>query len=364
MKKIASLLFAVLLLCTLSVTAWADEEPNCLAISNLGVYITSEGQQLSLEFEGLELAFAPVENEDGQVFAVNILGDGNLLMNAAFKLDGNKVYFAVDGLSNTYSVEANTGAAVVSPSGESALSEEQIQAMVAQLMEEIEFSKKGNTTTFRIPYTTVTSMLEQILPAVEQSGNMDSESFEEFKNAVAEMKETNSGFELSGSLEQSDTDMSGVVNFLKVDNGVAADAPLAYADFSASADSAITGRGGIYVQEDGSYSQLASLTFSVGDTVDAEVEIESVIIHGSFDLSNNYLLLEVKMGEEIYALGASFQLVNRELTACPIGDLSAAIEVETMTEEQMTTMQTELTNAAANLIGFVMPALINSGIMG
>ena len=78
MKKIASLLLAVLLLCTLSVAAWADEEPNCFTISNLGVYITSGGQDLTLEFEGLELAFAPVQNEDGQVIAFNVLGNGEL----------------------------------------------------------------------------------------------------------------------------------------------------------------------------------------------------------------------------------------------------------------------------------------------
>lgn len=366
MKKFASLLLAVLLLCTLSVAAWADEDPNCLTISNIGVYATAEGQELSLEFEGLELAFAPVEDADGQVFAVNILGNGSLLMSASCKLDGNKVYFAVDGLSNIYSVEANTGAAVmpVNPTDESALSQEQIEAMVAQLIEELEFSKTGNTTNFRIPYTAITNLLEQLMPAIEQSPTMDSETFEQFKSAIAEMKETNSGFEISGSLEQSDTDMSGVVNILIVDNGAAAEEPLAYADFTASAGDAINGRGGIYVQEDGSYNQLALLSFSVGDTVDVEMEIEGVIIHGNFDLANSYLLLEARMGNERYALGAAFQLDSRELTVCPIGDVSSAIEVETMTEEQANTLQSELTVAAANLIGFVMPALITSGIMG
>ena len=365
MKKIISLLLAVLLLCALSVAAWADEAPNCFTVSDIGVYITSGGQDLKLEFAGLELAFAPVENEDGQVFAVNILGNGELLLNAAFTFDGEKVYFALDGLSNTYCVSADTGAAVmpVSPLGESAISEEQIQAMVAELMEELEFSKKGNTTTFRIPYTAITSLLERIMPAIEQAPNMDSESFDEFKKTVAEMKETNSGFELSGSLTENDNDISGVVNLLAVDNGAAAADPLAYADFTASNGDAVTGRGGIYVQENGSYTQLASLTFSISDTVDVEVEIAEVTIHGNFDIAKSYLLLELKMGDQRYALGAAFGLVNRELTACPIGDRSAALALETLSEEQLETLQSELTLAAANLIGFVTPAL-NSGITG
>ena len=365
MKKIISLLLAVLLLCTLSVAAWADEAPNCFTVSDIGVYITSGGQNLNLEFAGLELAFGPVENEDGQVFAVNILGDGKLLMNAAFKLDGDKVCFAVDGLSSTYCASLSTGAAVmpVSPFGEGAISEEQIQAMAAELIEQLEFSKKGDATSFRIPHTAITNLLEQIIPNIEQSPDIDSESLEEFRKTVAEMKETDSGFEVSGSLEQADTTMSGVVNILAVDHGAVAAEPLAYADFTASVSDALTGRGGIYMQENGSYTQLASLTFTASDAIDVEMKIAEVTIHGNFDIAKSYLLLELKRGDERYALGAAFGLVNRELTTCPIGDPSAALALETLSEEQLETLQSELTLAAANLIGFVTPAL-NSGITG
>lgn len=222
MKKTSSLLLVVLLLFTLSGAASADDSPYCLTISNIDVNISSNNQHHTLAFQGLELVFAPIVSEDDHVLALNILGNGSLLLSATCKLVDGKVYFAVDGLSNIYCVSASAGSSAL-------------------------------------------RILDQFLPSI---------------------------------------------------------------------------------------GKVAS------DENEAESSQIDTAIHFSFDPASSHVLIEFSQDRMSCAFGASLQLSNHDLTICPIDNLSNALDIQDLTDEQISSLKSELMFTSGKLIAFVTPALI------
>jgi hypothetical protein len=365
MKKIVSLLLCLLLACALPAAALADGEPAAFSISDISLNATAEGENISMDFEDLELVFSLVE-EEGNLLVLNIFDGDKLLLSGSGKLDGNRVYFTVDGLSHTYYAEMSEEGGASAPAiGSNPLSDEEMQALVEQLMSQLEISQDGTTTTFRLPYTAVNQLLDQLLPVFEQIPTLDSDTFAELEGAIAEMKETDSGVEINGSFDISDTAISGVVNFLPVANGTAADAPAAYVNFEANIGSEIIIKGDMNIQnDDGSYTKAFAFTLTMGDTFDFEMIVEDATIHVSFDPSSSRLLIEFHQDEIEFTFGATVSISERELSAGPIGDLSAALDVQNLSDEQMNELQSELTTVSAKLIGSLYSILASSGVLG
>jgi len=364
MKKIVSLLLCVLFVCALPAAARADNA-SCFSVSGISVDASMEGQTLSLDFKDLAFIFSLVEDEAGQLAVINIFDGDKLLLSGSGTLDGRRLYFTVDGLSHTYyadiPVEDDT-ANSASGSGIS-LSEEELQAIVEQLMEQLEINQDGTTTTFRLPYTAVNQLLEQLLPVFAQIPTLDSDTLDKFESAIAEMKETDSGIELNGSFNFSDTSFSGVVNVLMVDNGVAADAPAAYVNFEATVGSEISVKGDLNVQDEGGYTQPIAFTLTIGETVDFELLSADATLHASFDPASSRLLLEFHQDKNQFTLGATVGMSDRELTVCPLGDLAEALDVQSLDEEQMNALQAEFSSAAADLVGTVVSVLMSAGLV-
>ena len=362
MKKIVSLLLCLLLACALPAAALADGEPATFSISDISLNATAEGENISMDFEDLELVFSLVE-EDGSMVVLNIFDGDKLLLSGSGKLDGNRVYFTIDGLSHTYYAEMSEEGGASAPAiGSNPLSDEEMQALVEQLMSQLEISQDGTTTTFRLPYTAVNQLLEQLLPVFEQIPTLDSDTFAELEGAIAEMKETDSGVEINGSFDISDTAISGVVNFLPVANGTAADAPAAYVNFEANIGSEMLIKGDVNVQEDSGYSQALAFTLTMGDTFDFEMLADDATVHVSFDPASSRLLLEFHQDEIQFSFGATVGVSERELTVCPLGDLSAALDIQSLSEDEMTALQNEFMAASAKLIGSLYSVLASSGI--
>lgn len=364
MKKIISLLLCVLLVCALPAAALADEDPNCFSISGISVDAAVDGQNISLNFENLELVLAFIE--DDNTFIVNIFDADRLLLSGTGKLEGNRLYFTVGGLSHTYCAEIDLedSSAVPAISGFS-LSEEQIQAIVEPLMAQLEISQHGTTTSFRLPHTATTQLLEQLLPLFEQIPTLDSDTLGELEGAIAQMKDTDSGIELNGVFTISDSTFSGVANVLVVNDGVAADAPVAYLDFEATVGSELSVKGDLNILVEDAYTQPFAFTLTIGDSVDFEMLAADATLHANFDIASSRLLLEFDQAETHIAFGATFGVSSdRELTVCPLGDLSEALDVQSLDEEQINILQTELSSAVSELLGSVLSVLMSAGLVG
>ena len=363
MKKIVSLLLCVLFVCALPTAALAAEDANCFSISDISLDATVEGQNISMNFEDLELAFALAE-DDSNTLVLNIFDADELLLSGSAKLDGTRLYFTVDGMSHTYyaevSEESDSSASAASSS--ISLSEEELEAITEQLMSQLEISQDGTTTTFRLPYTAINQLLEQFVPVFSQIPTLDSDTLGELESAIAEMKENDSGVEINGSFDISDTAISGVVNFLPVANGTAADAPAAYVNFEANIGSEMLIKGDVNVQEDSGYSQALAFTLTMGDTFDFEMLADDATVHVSFDPASSRLLLEFHQDEIQFSFGATVGVSERELSVCPLGDLSAALDIQSLSEDEMTALQNEFMAASAKLIGSLYSVLASSGI--
>jgi hypothetical protein len=87
-------------------------------------------------------------------------------------------------------------------------------------------------------------------------------------------------------------------------------------------------------------------------------------LHANFDTASSRLLLEFDQAETHIAFGATFGASDRELTVCPLGDLSEALDIQSLDEEQMEILQTELSSAVSELLGSVLSVLMSAGLVG
>lgn len=147
MKKLISLILAVLILCTFSVNAFADQNANCITISNITLQSLKDDNEFTLSLDGLEVAIVPVVNEAKNTFSVNVLGNDELLLNAALMFDGNTAYIAIDGLNNIYCLDINSLLPSYSSSFTPA-SWKQIVTMMTQMIDDGAFNEDGALSDF------------------------------------------------------------------------------------------------------------------------------------------------------------------------------------------------------------------------
>ena len=381
MKKIIALILAVLLLGT--VTAFAD---SALVIADPVVEMESAGETVSLDLAGLKLVFGAVEG-DAPGFVLNVYGQENRLLVAAAQLEEGRVLFGAEGLGNTYYIAMPEN----SPLAGGSLQFNVDTAALEEIMAEAEIDFQGDAITFRLPYTAVTKLLNELRPMFESVPNG-----EEILSALDEMESTDSGVELSGSVTLGEP-VSGKLVATLVDKGVVAEDPFFEISFELSmmddgaAFSAVisaqdngalapvlgldgsfhTMEGGmtadltVSLYEDGNAAPVALITLvadSEGLYFNAQI-VGAAVLDLRYTSADSLLKLQVEAEGFQGSLMARVTVEEAELVGCAL-DGANAIDVQNMSDEQSEALMGELQSLVMPVVGFLLPALMSSGVMG
>lgn len=191
MKKILALILALLLLG--STLACAESAP-VLKLSDPVVEYSEYGDSFKLDLRGLTLCLGAPEIDGEQGLVLNILGNDSLLFSAAARINKERILFTADGLSHSYLIPLET----ITRVGYGGLDVDAIREL---LLSRTEINRQGDTVYFRIPVKAVLEIIEEFLPALQAS---DPYTYRTMVNWLQEMRATNSGPELSGSLTRVD----------------------------------------------------------------------------------------------------------------------------------------------------------------
>ncbi len=377
MKKLLAILLAVLMLG--SATAWAEE---AFVLADPVLEITAEGEDepKTLDLTGLALVIGG--DSENNRFAINLFGEDELLLAASAQLEGNNLLFGVNGLSNTYCVTIPENVPV---SSDGSASFELDPAVLEVILSEVELDFEGDTILFRLPYTAVTKLLQELRPTLENAGDA-----QELLDQLDQMEAEGSGVELSGSLTLADG-TEGQILLQKVEKGVVAEEPLLQIDFSAvtgeegldfsaliSADQEGTLQpllgldGSIYNQDEGFTAGVTVLGYEEGEAkVEAVVSItsdeaafhfdveipESVLFGASYDKAEKIVSLYVEAEGLNGSLSAHVDSEEREMVYCEV-DAANAVDLQNMSEEEQTVFSEELQGVLTPLLSYLMPVLL------
>lgn len=362
MKKLLAILLTLMLLCPTSVFA---DTANLFTLSEPKITIGMEGEESTMDLSGLKIAIA-VPDEDGNLCAINVLGNDEVLFSAALKVDGDKVLLSAEGLSNTYYIDKPD--VELNPADledtELDFSGIDFDGMINNLMESVEINtdEDGNNS-FLLPHTALNDVLETLSPLLDQipEAALSAEDKEEALSMLSELKDTDSGIDISGTISGTDDGMAIQADVIAVNNGEASEQPL------------ISLAGSMTYSEDGSMS--LQLTVSLADNesgeltevVNANIQIGegfafSATILGSYEVSFSYHPEEsiVEIGFTMEGMSYLLSLKvgveeNGEISICPIGDAASAINIQELTEEQNQQLVDELGAAASGLFSFFLP---------
>lgn len=379
MKKIFALILALLLLGS---TFACAESTNALTISDPILDMTTDGQNVTLNFEGLTLRFAAVSVDEKPVVVADVLGNGDVLFSAAAQIDGRHVLLTATGLSHSYGVD-------LPGEGEASLSVDfQLDSSVIEsLMAQAEIGMDGTNITFHLPYTAVNGLLKEILPQLEQIPNS-----EELLGQLEELEKNDSGVNIDGFVSMSFD--RGQLSITPVENGQAAEQPAAILDgelsmfddgldatiyFTIPEESAdpvgcmeLTFRSGdesvkldvnVYALAGSAKSKLAEFDFSYDETFSLEIEVvDTLDFEVDFDPASGMLEIDVQ-AEDVW-LNLSATVATGEADVTPLSFPASEVEITEMSDAESEQLAGELQNAVMPLLGFVLPALMQSGLAG
>lgn len=378
MKKLIAILLAVLMLG--SATAWADEA-FVLADPVLEVTVEGEDEPMSLDLTGLALVMGG--DSEKQRFAVNLIGQDELLFAASAQLDGDRLLIGIDGLSKTYCVTVPENAPV---STDGNLSVELDPAILEAVLSEVELDFEGDSILFRLPYTAVYKLLQAIRPSLE-----DREDAQELLDQLDQMEAEGSGVELSGSLKVADG-TEGQLLVQKVEKGVVAEQPILQIDFSAvtGEEDGLDFSARISTEEEGSLQPVLGLEGSVNNqdedfTADVtvlsyengesevaalvslasddtafrcEVELPETLQMGvSYDKAEKLVRLYGEAEGLNGSLSAHVTTEERELSYCEF-DAANAVDLQNLSEEEQAAFREELQGVLTPVISYLMPVLM------
>lgn len=242
MKKLISLILAVLILCTFTVNAFADQNTNCITISNITLQNLKDDNEFKISLDGLEVAIASTANESQNTFSINVFGDDELLLNTSILIDDNTAYITIDGMSSIYSLDINS------------------------------FLPSNSLSSTQISWEQIVSTIAKI-----------------------------------------------------IDNGA--------------------------INENGTLSDF-----------DIEQVFADKTIHIKFDPADSYTLFDLKDGSDQFSLSATAQNSNREMEFYPLDDVASALDANELTEEQLNTLKSELTDVLVKPVIFMIPSLSAAGV--
>lgn len=319
MKKVLAILIAVMLLLTAAASAesvFSFADP---------VLTLNTGETQTIDLTGLEVVIASEEMNGGMAIQVDVNGDGNKLLGISANVVGEKVVFAIDGVSNVYSAEIPVGAVSGVASLDLSALNIDVEALMTTVMSSIEMD--GNT--IKIPYTAVNEILEALAPALEGM-EIPGVDMSQLADTVAQLKQSNSGISLEVTYAEAEGGMSFSAAAIPVQDGTAGDVAL-------------------------------NISFEMGDSgMNARIEAPG---QGAFYFNMqpvDDVKVKVNLGGEAQGMGfdlsgiASSTEADVEFAALDAGN---AIDVQSMTEEQTEAFSSELMGAAMGLIGYVYGAL-------
>ena len=388
MKKLIAVILAVLLLG--STIACAETGP-VLDLKDPVLEFSSGEESGSLDLAGLTLRFGVLGEGDDACLVLNILGDGEPLFAAAAQLDEGRVLVAADGLSHSYAVPM-TGAQFVGSSDEDGSAMAALGSdLMEKLMAEAEIGMEGERITFRLPYTAVNKLLREMLPMLDKVPNLD-----EIVEQLDEMEAQGQGFEVSGSLSMTDG-FDAELDLTPVEGGEAAEKPAVRmlvnfepdeegGDFYLTVLTPDEGDDPVFMLVGYYRSYEAGLSLHVevyadtaavaGDSPSAvfdvimdEEFVMQLLLPGTFRFGASFtpasseLALEAETEDFEGRLTMTAETGEGELKVCAFP--ASVIDIEGgLSEEQSSELSSELQVAIAPVLGFLMPALMNAGVLG
>ncbi|MCR5137205.1 MAG: hypothetical protein K6C12_08925 [Oscillospiraceae bacterium] len=352
MKKILPLLLALLLLA--APVAYA-ETADAVTLSDINLYYRDGEEETSLELTGLKIVFAaPEEN----LFVMNVLGDDNLLLNAAFKMEGSKMLWTIDGLGTTYSVD------IPVPDSQSAegfsldLEGIDVDALLEKLMSAATIdTDEDGTVNFSIPYTAVNEALGALMPLLSQLPDTEAVDLDGLAQSMQDLQSSNSGVNLDGWLSSTDTETTVGLELTPVEAGQAAEGAAfgAYFYMENGEEDKLTLSLELDSFEGEEETELLYVYFGMLDTAYFSVSLmneiefavsfdpESSVAGISFDSEDTSLALDCVVGMEEGA----------EVAVCQVGDAATAVDINDISDAQ----SEELANAFTPVMEYLMPVL-------
>lgn len=358
MKKLIALLLALMLLCPTAVFADAAD---LYTLSEPKLTISMNGEESTMDLTGLKIAAAILD--DGNTIAINLLGNDEVLLSGILKLDGDKILMTAEGLSNTYYIDKPD--VELDPSDlEDAnidLSGIDFDALVSNLMEsaEINFDDDGNIT-FYLPHTALNDLLEALSPLLDQipEAALPAETKEEALSLFSQLKESDSGIDISGSVTGTDDGMAIAADVIFVNGSEQTEETVL--SLSGSMTTAEDGSMTIQLKvsvadgESGELTEVANMNLQIGDDFSC-----TATILGEYEVNFAYRTADSIVEIGLTMEGMSYLLTmkagveeNGEISICPVGDAASAINAEELTEEQSQQLVDELGTAASGLINF------------
>lgn len=335
MKKILAILLVVMLLGT--TTAFA-ENASIYSLSDPVVSITADGQPMTLDLTGLSIGFAPLTIDDLPTIVLTISANDQVLMSGAAQLNGNTVLMTAEGLSRTYSAQLPENLDVsgtISNFDPSMLdlSTIDVDAMMSMIMENSQFDVNGNTTTITVPYVVINEVLAQFAPLLE-SINVEGVDMSEVTQAFAQLKESDSGVTLVIAMTEEENGGNVVVDVYPVENGETAP------------------------------ESLVNVAVVMADVFTFDLSAAGQItMHFSFDPATGAVEITFDVPDAGFGLAGVVGATEGEV-AVPAIDAANALDVTTLSDEDMELLQNEFIQASSGLIGALYPALAQSGLMG
>jgi len=353
MKKLLSLLLAVLMLGSL--TAYAET----VTIADPTITVKAEdSEDTVLDLAGLSLVFG--FDEETQTLACAVFGDGENLFNAAAKIDGNNVVMTADGLSNSYKVAIPAGEEtedVELPGG----IDLDVDALTEALMNGLTIEENDDgSVAFTLSYTAINDVLELVAPALESIPEIDVTGLAE---SIAQLKETDSGVQISGLFTEGEEDAAASVEFYVVENGEVAETPVASGELTLTMDDALNLALEIYadVESSGELTEVAYFTLEAAEDGSFSFEMnmmDEFSLAFSFDTNTGVALISVESEGTTFTATAVFSVdEDGEITAIPVGDADSAIDVAELTEEQTTALGEEVLAALEGVMTYLENAI-------
>lgn len=320
MKRILAVLMALMMLMTAAASA---ETVVSLADP---VLTLNTGEAQTYDLTGIELAIAGSEIDGVPAAQIDINGNGSKLLGISVNVVEDKVLLSVDGVSSIYYAQLPEQVSEVTGGGLdlSGLDLSAVDLDLEALLGAIEMD--GDT--IRVPYTAVNDVLEAITPAL--SGlNIMGVDLSALSEAVAQLKESDSGITLEGTYVEGENGFSFSAAVIPVQGGEAGES---VCNVSYNTDE--TGVSGSLDIPD-----QVSLYFSAQPT-DEKVRVS---IGGE----------GMGMGME---LSAVVSVSEADVTFTKL-EADGAIDIQSLTDEQNEALIGELATAGGGLIAFVLGAM-------
>ncbi len=225
MKKLFCFILSVLLLCSSAVCAHAAP---ALILSDPVVSWDDYSETAHIDLTGFVAKLGLLSGENG--FALNLLGDGRLLLAAEALLSEEGALLYMNGLSHAYSVSFGSlagEAGVDSPMPD-------FEALREILVRGVQIRSTEDGMRFRIPHTTVYELMDELRPFMAET--LDPLDYDELYTLFDDRIREDSGFAIEGQWKTTGRGAEGQFSVLAVVNGRYALDPLFSLSLSLTAD--------------------------------------------------------------------------------------------------------------------------------